>query len=71
MTIVSGGHIVGQIINFAEQKEKFNKQRSDLIPLEEWDGECWKTMFDTLAEMLPDNNPWDNLATFIKETLIK
>lgn len=62
---------MSKIINFVEQKEMLNKQQDELIPMEEWDGECWKTMFDTLAEMLPDNNPWDNLAMFIKETLIK
>ena len=62
---------MGQIINLAEQKEKLNNQQSDLIPMEEWDGECWKEMFNVLAEMLPDNDPWDNLAMFIKETLMK
>lgn len=58
-------------VNLMEYKEKLNRKQNDLIPIEEWDGECWKTMFDTLAEMLPDNNPWDNLAMFIQKTLIK
>lgn len=50
---------------------EFKRENDELTPIEEWDGECWKTMFDVLAEMLPDNNPWDNLAMFIKQTLIK
>lgn len=50
---------------------EFKRENDELTPIEEWDGECWKTMFDVLAEMLPDNDPWDNLAMFIKQTLIK
>ena len=62
---------MSKIINFTEQKEKLTTKQNEIVPIEEWDGECWKTMFDTLTEMLPDNDPWDNLAMFIKETLIK
>ena len=50
---------------------EFKRENDELTPIEEWDGECWKTMFDVLAEMLPNNDPWDNLAMFIKQTLIK
>ena len=50
---------------------EFKRENDELTLIEEWDGECWKTMFDVLAEMLPDNDPWDNLAMFIKQTLIK
>lgn len=50
---------------------EFKRENDELTPIEEWDGECWKTMFDVLAKMLPDNDPWDNLAMFIKQTLIK
>lgn len=50
---------------------EFKRKNDELTPIEEWDGECWKTMFNVLAEMLPDNDPWDNLAMFIKQTLIK
>ena len=42
----------------------------DLIPMEQWDGECWQTMFNTLAELVPQADPWDLLAAFIKRTLI-
>ena len=45
--------------------------RDDLIPMEQWDGECWKTMFNTLAELVPQADPWDCLAAFIKRTLIE
>ena len=49
---------MAQIIDF--------KKKDELIPIDEWDGECWKTMFDTLAELLPDQDPWETLANFIK-----
>jgi hypothetical protein len=50
----------------------FNPQEEDeLVPIELWDGECWKTMFETLHEMAPNSDPWDLLAQFIKLTLIK
>lgn len=45
-------------------------EASDMIPIEEWDGDCWKTMFNTLAEAFPQNDPWDNLAMFIKGVFI-
>lgn len=60
---------MNNVISFMEYKEKYNKN-NELIPMEEWDGEDWKTMFNALAEMLPDNNPWDTFAMFIKETLM-
>ena len=55
-----------KIIDFKKQENN-----NDMIPMEEWDGECWKTMFDTLAEMIPDQDPWETFANFIKETLMK
>lgn len=48
-----------------------NFGNDELIPMEEWDGECWRTMFNTLAEMVPDKDPWDTFAMFIKKTLKK
>lgn len=59
-----------KIINFIEEKEKIDS-KGEMVPIEEWDGDCWKTMFDTLAEMFPDKDPWDNLANFIKSVFIK
>ena len=50
---------------------KTTEKKDDLIPMEEWDGSCWKTMFDTLAELAPNADPWDCLAEFIKLTLMK
>ena len=44
---------------------------NEMIPMEEWNGECWKTMFDTLAEMCPEQDPWETFANFIKEIFIK
>ena len=54
---------MGKVINFRKQDE--------LVPMEEWDGECWKTMFDTLAEIIPEQDPWETFANFIKATLMK
>ena len=54
-----------KIIDFKKQKGN-----NDMIPMEEWDGECWKTMFNTLAEMIPEQDPWETFANFIKATLI-
>ena len=59
------------IINIEESKKYQDKKYGDLIPMEEWDGKCWKEMFDSLAEMVPDNDPWDTFAMFIKGTLMK
>lgn len=56
------------IINFPNALEE---QKDDMIPMDEWDGSCWKTMFDTLAELAPNVDPWDLLAAFIKQTLMK
>ena len=47
-----------------------NFGNDELIPMEEWNGECWKTMFNVLAEMVPDKDPWETLANFIKITLM-
>lgn len=55
---------MSEIINFENKKD-------ELVPMEEWDGSCWKTMFDKLAELAPDADPWDLLAAFIKMTLMK
>lgn len=52
------------IINFTPNNN------DELVPMEQWDGACWKTMFDTLAELAPQADPWDLLAAFIKKTLM-
>lgn len=43
----------------------------ELIPMDEWNGSCWKTLFDWFSENVPEENPWDCLAAFIKLTLMK
>ena len=50
---------------------KPNAAEEDLVPMEEWDGECWKTAFNELAKLAPEHDPWDVLAQFIKLTLMK
>jgi len=54
---------MNKVIDFRKQDE--------LISVEEWNGECWKTMFDTLAEMIPEQDPWETFSMFIKEIFIK
>ena len=56
----------------AEQwKETLEGAKDELLPMEEWDGACWKTLFDWFAENLPGVDPWDSLAAFIKLSLMK
>lgn len=60
---------MNNIIEF-KQKEHYDK-KNELVPIEEWDGDCWKTMFNTLSEMIPEQDPWETFANFIKATLMK
>ena len=57
---------MSDIINFKPKTEN-----DEMVPMEQWDGSCWKTMFDTLAKLAPNVDPWDSLAAFIKMTLMK
>ena len=57
---------MSNIIKFIAKTET-----DDMIPMDEWDGSCWKTMFDTLSKLVPNADPWDCLAAFIKLTLMK
>ena len=59
---------MGKVIQF--QTAEAQEEASDMVPIEEWDGDCWKTMFNTLAESFPENDPWDNLAMFIKGVFV-
>ena len=43
----------------------------EMIPMEKWDGSCWKTLFDWFAENVSEHDPWDCMAAFIKKTLMK
>ena len=45
-----------------------NKQE-DMIPVEEWDGDCWKAFFEGFCVPNAEKNgcnPWDYLANFVK-----
>lgn len=55
---------MAKIIEFKQRNEEA------MVPMEEWDGECWKTMFNVLAEMMPEQDPWETFANFIKITLM-
>lgn len=42
---------------------------NDFVPVEEWDGECWKIFFEEFCVPNGDANgvsPWEYLANFIK-----
>lgn len=44
----------------------------DMIPVDQWDGECWKTFFDefcVVSAELHGSDPWDVLAGFIKHLM--
>lgn len=47
-----------------------DEAEDELVPIDEWNGECWKTLFDWLAKEIPEADPWDSLAAFIKVALI-
>ena len=55
---------MGDVINLFDEKNK-----RDMVPMEEWDGECWRTIFNTLSAMEPDGDPWDVFARFMKAVL--
>lgn len=54
------------IINFTPKTDT-----DEMISMDEWDGSCWKTLFDWFAENVPQADPWDCLAAFIKRTLME
>lgn len=60
--------IISEFISCGNKPEVEN---DDLLPMDEWDGECWKTMFNFLAKVAPGVDPWDSLAAFIKLALMK
>ena len=47
------------------------EQPDEMLPMEQWDGSAWKAMFDFLAQTIPEQDPWDSLAAFIKATLMR
>lgn len=49
----------------------FGEPEEEMVPMDEWDGKCWKAMFDFLAKVAPGVDPWDALAAFIKLSLMK
>lgn len=55
---------MSNVINLFEEKNK-----RDLVPMEEWDGECWRTIFNTLSTMQPEDDPWDVFARFMQAVL--
>lgn len=59
---------MGNIIEFKRSEADI---RAAQIPLEEWDGECWKALFDFFVANDPTHKPWDCLAEFIKVSLIE
>ncbi len=40
-----------------------------MVPMEKWDGECWRTMFETLSAICPEADPWDVFAQFMHGVL--
>ena len=45
------------------------EHQNNAIPMEKWDGECWKTFFETVcteAAEDTDYSPWDMFAITMK-----
>ena len=55
---------MGDVINLSDAKNK-----RDMVPMEEWDGECWRSIFRTLNSMEPDDDPWNVFARFMQAVL--
>ena len=55
---------MGKLYDLFEEKNK-----RDMVPMEQWDGECWHTMFETLGSMCPEADPWDVFAQFMQGVL--
>ena len=46
------------------------EHKDEMVPVDQWDGECWKTFFDQFcieAAELHGVSPWDILADFINK----
>ena len=44
----------------------------DMVPVDQWNGECWKTFFDEFCVPGAEQygcDPWDVLAGFIKHLM--
>lgn len=53
-----------------ENFEEIEAKKDEMVPVDQWDGECWKTFFDQFcveAGELHGVSPWDILANFIKK----
>lgn len=58
---------MAKVIEFKEKKDA-----DEMIPLEEWDGECWQLFFTQYC--VPNarqsgKSPWDILAGFLQALL--
>ena len=46
------------------------EHKDEMVPVDQWNGECWKTFFDQFcieAAKMHGCDPWDILADFIKK----
>lgn len=55
---------MGKLYDLIEEKNK-----SILVPVDKWDGECWRTMFETLSKLVQECDPWETFARFMQEVL--
>ena len=59
---------MGKIIQFRDKRKQ--KLEKELVPMEQWNGECWKTMFNTLVEMTgSEDSGWEALAGLIRHSM--
>lgn len=54
-------------INLMKIKAQQFGKNGQMVPVDLWDGECWKTMFEFLKLIAKDNEDlaWEYLAHFI------
>ena len=55
---------MAKIIEFENAEE----HKDEMVPVDQWDGECWKTFFDQFCIEAAEQHgvsPWDILANFI------
>lgn len=61
---------MAEIIDF---KSKMDEKKTDFVPVEEWDGECWKAVWEQFITPNAESSgadPWDVFANFIHNILM-
>lgn len=54
-----------------EGKFEHTVEEEAMVPMEEWDGSCWRALFEGFfVANFGEEKAWDMLAEFIRKTLM-